>query len=128
VTVELQCLLAMGLWTLALVYVPSTVRSRTAGFSWSLGNRDVVPAVPVWIERADRALRNHQENLPLFVIVVVVAHLAGVHDDVTRGAAVVFVVARVLHAVCYWLGLTPRRSVVFGVAFVAQLVFVTRLF
>jgi uncharacterized MAPEG superfamily protein len=127
-TVELSCLLALGLWTLVLVYVPSTMRGRLAGMGWSLGNRDAPPAVPAWVERADRALRNHQENLPLFVITVVVAHLAGVHDDVTRGAAVVFVVARALHGVCYTLGLTPWRSVVFAVALLAQLAFVTRLF
>jgi uncharacterized MAPEG superfamily protein len=127
-TTELGALLVLGLWTLALVYLPSTARGRLAGTRWSLGNRDTAPGVPPWIERAERALRNHQENLPLFVITVVVGHLANIHDDVTRGTAVVFVSARVLHAVCYWLGLTPWRSVVFGVALLAQLVFVTRLF
>lgn len=127
-TTELWSLLVFGLWTMALIYAPAFARSARAGLAWSAGNRETTPETSPWVARADRALRNHLENAPLFTIGVVVAHEAGVHDDVTRGAAVVFVVARLLHAFCYWAGLTPWRSVVFGAAVVAQLAFVSRLF
>ncbi len=103
----------MALWSLPLIYAVPFGKMRhgggtlSDGLSWGFGNRDTDPAsVPAWVGRAERAGRNHFENLPMFAILVLVLHVSGKHDDVTGWAAVAFCVARVLHAVLYWNGVT----------------------
>jgi uncharacterized MAPEG superfamily protein len=126
-TTELWCLLAATFWGLPVVYAPAAGKARGAGVAWAVGNRDVEPTTPPWVGRAERAARNHFENLPLFVVVVLVAHAAGVHDDVTRTAAVVFVVARVAHTLVYWLGITVVRTLSYYAALGAVVAIASRL-
>lgn len=107
-TLDLWCLVFLALWTLPLIYaVPFGKMRHGGGLAWGFGNRDHdPPATPAWVGRAERAARNHFENLPVFAIVVLVLHVTGKHDDVTGGAAVAYCVARVLHALLYWFGVT----------------------
>ncbi len=127
-TTELWCLLAAAFWGLPVVYAPAVGKMRAAGgTTWGFGNRDVEPAVPAWVGRAERAARNHFENLPLFVVVVLVAQAAGIHDDLTRSAAAAFVVARVAHSIVYWLGITVVRTVAYYAGVVAVLAIASRL-
>ena len=80
----------MALWSLPLIYAVPFGKMRhgggtlSDGLSWGFGNRDTDPAsVPAWVGRAERAGRNHFENLPMFAILVLVLHVSGKHDDVT---------------------------------------------
>jgi uncharacterized MAPEG superfamily protein len=66
--------------------------------------------------RANAAQLNAWEALPVFVASVMVAHLAGADPGVSATAAVVFIVARVLHGVFYIKDLAPLRSASFMVA------------
>jgi uncharacterized MAPEG superfamily protein len=126
-TTELWSLLAVALWGLPVVYAPAVGKMRIVGVGWGLGNRDTEPAAPAWVARAERAARNHFENLPLFVVVVLVAHVVGVHNDITRGAAVAFVVGRAAHTIVYWLGIPVVRTVAYYAAIGAVFAIVSQL-
>lgn len=112
-TPELTILVLTAAWTFVLVEVHALGRLQTAGMEWGLGNRDTVPETAAWVGRAERARLNMYENLPLFTILVVVAHLAGVHNGLTVAGATLFLVCRVLHGVLYIAGVTNLRTAVY---------------
>jgi uncharacterized MAPEG superfamily protein len=67
--------------------------------------------------RAYAAQANAWEALALFAVAVLVAHLSGAGSSESAAAAVVFVVARVAHAVFYIADLSTLRSISFLVGF-----------
>ena len=107
---------ALAMLVLPLVYSPGYVRA--VGAQIFGGNRANMPAVEGWFARAKRAHANLGENLIPFAVVVLVAHEAGVHSWWTQTGAVLFFIARVVHAVSYTAGIVPTR----GPAYVAGLI------
>lgn len=109
-TLELWMLLASAILMLAmpLVYGPAFIKAL--GPATMVGNRDNMPPVEGWFVRAKRGHANLAENLLPFAAVVLVAHLASVHDGWTRGGAVLFFVARVAHFLCYVAGVGMPRT------------------
>lgn len=69
--------------------------------------------------RIFRAFENHFEALILFTIAVVVVTLGDQSTGVTRTAAWVYLVARVLYVPAYAFGWVPWRSLIFFVGFLA---------
>ncbi len=67
--------------------------------------------------RAVAAQLNAWEALALFTASVAVAHMAGADPGMSATAAVVFVVARILHAGFYISDMAPLRSLSFTVGF-----------
>jgi len=63
--------------------------------------------------RAYAAQSNAWEALPMFTVAVLLAHLTGADAGASATAAVLFVVARLLHAVFYITGLSSLRSLSF---------------
>lgn len=121
-------LLAVGVLSLALAFLPGLGRMARDGTSWGLGNRETRPEGEApWIGRAERAHRNLLENLPLFTILVLVADLTGRADDVTAAACVVFFVTRVLHALVYVRGIVVVRTLVFYLSLAAEGVIAWRI-
>jgi uncharacterized MAPEG superfamily protein len=64
---------------------------------------------------------NAWEALVVFGLAVVVAHLAGADPGASSLASVIFLVARVLHAVFYISDMAPLRTLMFVVASVCCL-------
>lgn len=124
---DLVCLVVQALWGATLVSVEVIAKTKTAGVDWNAGNRDTQPKVAPWVERAGRALANHKENFPFFATAVIVVHLAGKADRVSALAAVVYVVARAVHALVYIAGITKVRSLAHVVGLVATLTIFSRL-
>lgn len=85
---------------------------------------------PHWVRRADRAHINLVEQFGPFAGLVVVAHLANVHNSVTVWCAAIFFWARILHAIVYisGFGRFMARTVIFTVAFLALIVYVWQIF
>lgn len=126
-TTDLACLVINALWGLALVFAEVTGKTRAGGTEWNAGNRETEPEVPAWVQRAGRALSNHKENFPLFLTAVVVVHLAHENDSLSAGAAIVYVVARILHGLLYIGGVKRVRSVAFLVGTLSVFVILSRL-
>jgi uncharacterized MAPEG superfamily protein len=68
-----------------------------------------------------RALNNHFEALILFTIAVVIVTLANQSTPVTQYAAWTYLAARLLYIPAYAFGLTPWRSLIWFVGFIATL-------
>jgi uncharacterized MAPEG superfamily protein len=108
-----QTLLAPGLQYLG-GSAPRLPRLKIA-----LGPRDETPPMPISAERAQRALRNLFEALPVFLTLAILSLHLGVADGLATNAAAVFFVARLVYAPCYLLGAFALRSVVWAVSFAA---------
>ncbi|MGF1464487.1 MAG: MAPEG family protein [Sandaracinaceae bacterium] len=80
------------------------------------------PEAPPWARRAHAAHLNAVENLPVFVALVVGAHLAGATGPAATLAAAVYFVARLAHFVVYSMGLPVLRTVAYTAAFAAEVV------
>lgn len=98
--------------------------NRQLGTGYTMGNRDAPPPrqLTPTAARLQRAMNNHFESLILFLVAVV--SVAGLErsSPVTAGLAWVYLAARVVYLPCYVLGLTPWRSIVFGIGFGASMV------
>lgn len=128
-TTELSVLLALGLLAFVLQMLPGSARfARPGGLAWGVGNRDDPPPLPSWAARAQRAHANLMENLPHYVIVVLVAQIAGRTSEVTALASLVYLGARVTHAVVYAAGITYVRTAAFYVGLGAEVVIASQLF
>jgi uncharacterized MAPEG superfamily protein len=129
ISADLVCLIVLALWGVILAHLPAAARIRAAGLAWGMGNRTEAPPVPDWVHRADRAFRNHVDNLPLYAIAILTVAVAGKADGVSATAALVLAGARVVHSVSYIAGITVLglRSNAYFVALGACLVILSRL-
>ncbi|MBC7515196.1 MAG: MAPEG family protein [Alkalinema sp. FL-bin-369] len=123
-TIELTCLLGLALWTLVLNHTPAIARITKAGVAWGIGNREEMPTVAPWVGRADRAQRNHLDNLPMLAIVILIAHITNQTDSATATASVVILVSRVAHGLVYIFGITALRGLCYLTSIVAMLTIV----
>ncbi|MEM8502780.1 MAG: MAPEG family protein [Cyanobacteria bacterium P01_D01_bin.1] len=110
---ELTCLLLLALWSIPLNHIPAIARISEAGVEWAAGNRDKYIEGPLWVGRADRAQRNHHDNLAMIAVVILVAQVTGQTDGWTANAAIAILAFRVLHGVFYIAGIGPVRSLAY---------------
>lgn len=127
-TTELTMLTATAAWAIFHLFVMAPVAIKQWGFGVVFGNRDHVPPLPVHAERARRAFYNLMENLPHFAILVLVAHVTGIENDLTALGAQLFFGARVLYPFAYVWGVTGLRSAIFGVGLAGELLILLQLF
>lgn len=80
---------------------------------WATSNRDTMPEIPLWAQRAERAQRNHYENLPMLVVTLLVVQLSGVANPLINLTAIVMVACRIFHAFAYIIGVPALRSLGF---------------
>jgi uncharacterized MAPEG superfamily protein len=120
-TTDLTCLLLLALWSIPLNHAPAIGRIAKAGAQWGMGNRDTQPEVPDWVGRADRAQRNHHDNLAMIAVVIVIAHATGQASSAIATASIVVLVARIAHGLFYIAGIGPLRSLSYVVALAAML-------
>jgi uncharacterized MAPEG superfamily protein len=112
-TTVLTCALILSLWSLPLTYMPTIARFAAGGVEWGLSNRDTMPDIPPWAQRAERAQKNHFENLPMILVVLLVVQIAEQANPIINGAAIAIVALRVLHGLAYVLGVPLLRSLAF---------------
>lgn len=110
---------AVGLWT-------GVVRSRRGHRvnpedAKSYGGQAVGVEHPD-VERGLRSHRNDVENIPPFLLLALVAVLAGAHPDVVRGCLVAFTFARFVYSLAYQYSVQPWRSLCWGLGLLATLV------
>jgi uncharacterized MAPEG superfamily protein len=127
-TVDLTCLIILALWSIPLNHIPAVARVSAGSVKWGLGNRETVPETLPWVGRADRAQRNHHDNLAMIAVVVLVAQLTGQTNSITAIASIVMVSLRILHGVMYILGIGIARTSTYAGALAAMLVIVWQIF
>lgn len=125
---DLISLTILALWGIVLNHTPAIARVLRSNVAWGMGNRETSPDVPVWVERADRAQRNHHDNLTAIAIIILSAQVMGKVDAITGIAAIIIVTSRILHSLTYIFGIVGLRSLAYFVALGALLVIVWRSF
>ena len=122
---ELVCLeLSIALWVVHIV-VQAAFAGDSLGVTYLSGTRDE-PREPrgVLYPRATRALRNYIENFAPFVAadlgLIVTQHAGG-------WGATIWIVARIVYLPLYVWGVSPARTIAWGVAVVGLLMMLARL-
>ncbi|TNF22608.1 MAG: MAPEG family protein [Deltaproteobacteria bacterium] len=115
-TTELTMLAASAGLAWILIMTAALPKILSEGMGWAFGNRAETPPGAPWVERATRAHANLHENLIIFAILVLVAHVAGRSSDASATGAVIFFAARVAHALVYIAGIPGLRTLVWAVS------------
>lgn len=119
---ELTVLVLAALLLIVQMALPPILGRAQMPPGWAASPRDVPLVLTGRAGRAKRAYQNLLEALLLFIIAVVVLALADLGSGLTANLAWVWLLARVLYVPAYILGLSPWRSIVWGVGFLANLV------
>ena len=109
-TLELWMLLGSALLLFVLVTLQAMQSALILGFTYPSSNREEPRPVQGAIGRIDRAVDNLRENILLFTPVVLVLAIIGVSTDLSKLGAILFLAARIVHAVTYILGIIYVRS------------------
>lgn len=117
---DLLCLLLLALWGILLNHAPAIARVASADVKWAMGNRDTQPDVAPWVGRADRAQRNHHDNLAMIAVVILIAQISGQADSFTALCSVIVLGARVGHGLFYIAGIGILRSLSYATALAAM--------
>ena len=89
-TLDLWILTATVLFQWTLIMADATPGIIKNGVPWAAGNRDVTPDPEGMHGRVHRCNLNMQENLPIFVALVLVAHVSGQADATSALGAEIF--------------------------------------
>ena len=121
ITTELSYLTWTTIIT-ALMWMPYVlnliaVRGLVAAVSYPVDPKPLAP----WAARMKQAHANAIENLVVFATLVLVAHIAGVNNEVTAIACAVYFWARVVHFVVLGFGIPWIRTLSVVTGFGCQL-------
>jgi uncharacterized MAPEG superfamily protein len=126
-TIDLWMLVAAAGLQWALILTAATP-SILGDMSWALGNRETEYDGPAWSCRAKRASDNMAENLPLFAVLVLAAHVSGLANETSALGAEIFLGARVVHAGIYIAGVPAARTLIWAVSIVGMAMVGSTLF
>ena len=116
-----------ALLALALPLLQIAMHLRAFGGPAVRGNRDGYPRASGALGRVVRAHANLVESLVAFAAVALAAELLGVANRLTAAAAGLYVLARLVHAVTYVLGVPVVRSAAFYAGVLATVVIAVQL-
>jgi uncharacterized MAPEG superfamily protein len=123
--------LTLLVWAVALTLVQCVIAVIGAQLQVGLpalaSNRETLPPISGWADRAARAHRNMLENLILFVALVLAAQVAGKADATTALGSELFFWARLVYALVFLIGIPWVRTAVWGVSVVGLLLIFSRL-
>lgn len=95
---------------------------RLRRLALALGPRDDVLSGSHYVGRAERALRNMQEALPVFLTLSLLALIYKVGDPSVVQGAGIFLAARIVYVPLYLWGVRGLRSLAWTVGFAGQVI------
>ncbi len=110
-----------------LVMIQGGLVPGRQGFAWGLGSRDEPQEKTLLQGRADRTVNNHAQAMVMFLPLIFIATFIELSNDMTRIAAGLFLVGRILFAPLYLMGVAYWRSAAFGLTLIAMLIFLSQL-
>jgi uncharacterized MAPEG superfamily protein len=120
-TPELTYLVWSAVLAFVLVLIAVSGATLQVGLVKLAGNREGLPDMTGWAGRAARAHLNLIENLLLFAILILVAHIAQRNNAMTLLGAKLFFWGRVAHAAIYLAGIPWLRTAAWAVSVVGML-------
>jgi uncharacterized MAPEG superfamily protein len=120
-TTELQYTTWVAVLT-AVMWMPYVLNMiMVRGLLNAVGYPESPKPLGPWAARMKSANENAVANLAIFAPLVLIAHVAGVTNEATVMACVIFFWARLVHAVTYTFAVPWLRTVAFVVGFGCQL-------
>ena len=123
--------LKLLLWSVVLTFVEVVVAVLAAqgqlGLGVLAGNRETLPALQGFAGRAQRAHQNMLESLPLFIGLVLIAHVTGREHGVTLLGAHLFFWGRLAHWLIYLAGIPWLRTLAWAVSVIGLIVIFAQL-
>lgn len=120
--------LSLLIWSVVLAFVQVVIAAATANAEVGLpelaGNRENLPPLTGLAGRAQRAHRNMMENLPLFIALVLVAHLANAQSLLGEQ---LFFWGRLLYTIVYLIGIPWVRTVMWAISVVGMILIFAQL-
>lgn len=115
-------LYVVQIYTVSILCFSESGLSDKEMMTVGLGSRDDTPALTNRGERAQRALNNLKESLPIFLALSILAIAMEKETALALGAAAVFFIARVVYVPLYVKAVPVARSGAWLVGFVALIV------
>lgn len=120
-TVELKYLTLITAFT-ALMWIPYILNMiMVRGLIDAVGYPENPKPMAAWANRMKAAHYNAIENLAVFAALVLIAHVAGVKEEATALACIIYFWARVVHFAVYTFGIPWVRTLAFVVGFGCQI-------
>lgn len=126
-TMDLAYLVWSAALTVVLALIAVTGAAQQIGLAKLAGDREKFPEITGWAGRAARAHRNMLENLVLFAILVLVAHVTRRANAQTQLGAQIFFWARVVHAGLYIGAVAWARTAAWVVSMIGLLLIFAQL-
>ncbi|MBX2870128.1 MAG: MAPEG family protein [Acidiferrobacterales bacterium] len=121
-TPELKWLALTAVMT-TVMWIPYILNQISVrGLMAALGYQDDPKPLDAWAIRLKKAHYNSIENLVVFGVLVLIAHLAEIHTSWTVLACVVYFWARLFHAIVYAAGIPVVRTLTFAVSWLCIIV------
>ncbi|HEY8683941.1 MAG TPA: MAPEG family protein [Rhodanobacter sp.] len=128
-TIEMSLLAWSVVLGLLQIAIAATCSVGQRGLGWTAGARDgLVPPLTGIGGRLDRARANFLETFPLFLAVVLAAHLLQRHDSMTVLGAQLYFWARLVFVPVYAAGIPYLRTLVWVVSIVGIVLLLAALF
>lgn len=126
-TVELTWLVYVAVLT-SLLWIPYilnliAVRGLTEAVGYPMNPKPIA----TWAQRLKAAHYNAVENLVVFGVLILVAHVSGANNLATATCAMVYFWARVVHAVAYTFAIPWVRTLAFATGVGANLCIAAQL-
>jgi uncharacterized MAPEG superfamily protein len=123
--------LTLLIWAVALTLVQSVIAVLGAQMQVGLpalaSNRENLPPITGWADRAARAHRNMLENLVLFAALVLAAQVAGKANGVTAVGSELFFWARLVYVPVFLIGIPWVRTGMWAVSVVGLVMIIIQL-
>ena len=120
-TIELKMLVLVSLLSIVMWLPYVLVRIKTYGYLKALTYSVDDSPIADWAIRAKKAHYNAVENLIVFSVLIIVAHLVKVSNDGTVYAAIGYFWFRLAHYLLYISGIPFGRTLAFAGAWLSQI-------
>jgi uncharacterized MAPEG superfamily protein len=127
---EYKMLVLMTVFLL-LAFIPTSIaKLKTFGGEWIASNRVPLAGaeLPAWGARAERAHANLKDNLPGFIVAVLLLGLVSKFDHMTVWATGLYAVGRVTHYISYIAGNVTFRFLGYILALSTNLFLLAKVF
>jgi len=109
-SIEIQMLASVGALLLLLTLIQGTRNVLILGLPTAAGNQHDIAPWAGWNDRLNRAIRNLIEAIAIFAPIALAVHVLGLSNETTALGAQLFVIARLVHAVVFTLGVPWVRT------------------
>ncbi len=123
-------ILALSTILFMFAWIPISIgKKRSFGLEWLVSNRDKTDRELIpWAARCERAYSNLKDYYPAFIVAILLLGQLNKFDEGTKWAAIIYVLARIIHYTAYGLGNVPFRFMAFLLGMTANLFLLLKVF